>query len=174
VLVKQAYLLTGAPGAGKTTIIRKAIAGVGRRAGGFYTQEIRSHGVRQGFEIILLNGSTAVLAHVDINSPYRVSKYGVDITNLDKIGVSAIRQAKQDCEIVVVDEIGKMELFSNAFRGAVLEIFDSGKKLLGTIMLSSHPWADQIKQRPEVKVLSVTRATHQQVLQEVLGWLGSK
>ena len=172
--MKQAYLLTGAPGVGKTTIIKEAIARAGARAGGFYTQEIRSHGLRQGFEIVTLNGSTAVLAHVDIHSPSRVSKYGVDITNLDKIGVSAIRKAIEECEIVVVDEIGKMELFSDTFREAVLEALDSGKKLLGTVMLPPHPWADRIKQRPEVNVLLVTRAHHQQLLQEVLGWLGSE
>ena len=170
--MKQVYLLTGAPGVGKTTIIKEAIAGAG--AGGFYTREIRSHGMRHGFELVTMNGGTAVLAHVDIHSPSRVSKYGVDITNLDKIGVSAIRQAVEEYEIVVVDEMGKMELFSDAFREAVLEALDSRKKLLGTIMLPPHPWADHIKQRPEVNVLPVTRANHQQVLQEVLGWLGSK
>ena len=169
--MKQAYLLTGAPGVGKTTILKEAIARAGVRAGGFYTQEIRSLGIRQGFEIVTLNGSTAVLAHVDIHSPSRVSKYGVDITNLDKIGVSAIQEATKECEIVVIDEIGKMELFSDAFREAVLEALESGKRLLGTIMLSSHPWADHIKQRPGVNVLLVTRANHHQVLQEVLGWL---
>jgi nucleoside-triphosphatase len=75
---------------------------------------------------------------------------------------------------VVIDEIGKMELFSSAFREAVLEAIDSGKKVLGTIMLPSHPWADKIKQRPEVKVLQVSRANRQQVLGEVMGWLGEQ
>jgi len=169
--VKQAYLLSGAPGAGKTTLIRQAIATIKERAGGFYTGEIRSQGVRQGFEIITLDGSSAILAHVDIQSPYRVSKYGVDTDNLDKVGVTTLRRAIQECDIVVIDEIGKMELFSPAFREAVLEALESGKKLLGTIMLPPHPWADQIKQDPRVKVLLVSRTNHQQVLEELLRWL---
>ena len=169
--MKQACLLSGAPGAGKTTLIRQAIATVKERAGGFYTGEIRSQGVRQGFEIITLDGSSAILAHVDIQSPYQVSKYGVDTDNLDKVGVAALRRAIQECEVVVIDEIGKMELFSPAFREAVLEALGSGKKLLGTIMLSPHPWADQIKQDPRVKVLLVSRENHQQVLEELLRWL---
>lgn len=169
--MKQAYLLSGAPGVGKTTIIKQALATVKERAGGFYTQEIRSHGVRQGFEIVTLDGHTTVLAHINIHSPCRVSKYGVDTDNLDKVGVAALRRAIQGCDIVVIDEIGKMELFSFAFREAVLEALNSGKKLLGTIMLPSHPWADQIKQEPRVKVLLVSRTNHQQVLEEVLGWL---
>jgi nucleoside-triphosphatase len=169
--VKQAYLLSGAPGAGKTTLIRQAIATIKERVGGFYTDEIRSQGVRQGFEIITLDGSSAILAHVDIRSPCRVSKYGVDTDNLDKVGVAALRRAIKECDIVVIDEIGKMELFSPAFREAVLEALESGKKLLGTIMLPSHPWADQIKRDPRVKVLLVSRTNHQQVLEQLLGWL---
>ena len=169
--MKQAYLLSGAPGVGKTTIIKQAIDMMRERAGGFYTREIRSQGVRQGFEIITLDGSSAILAHVDIHSPHRVSKYGVDTDNLDKVGVAALRRAIQECDIVVIDEIGKMELFSLAFREAVLEALESGKKLLSTIMLPSHPWADQIKQDPRVKVLLVSRTNHQQVLEELLGWL---
>jgi nucleoside-triphosphatase len=171
--VKQAYLLSGAPGVGKTTIIRQAIATVKERAGGFYTIEIRSQGVRQGFEIITLDGSSATLAHVNIRSPHRVSKYGVDTDNLDKVGVAALRRAIQECDIVVIDEIGKMELFSVAFREAVWEALESRKKLLGTIMLPSHPWADQIKRDPRVKVLLISRTNHQQVLEELLEWLKS-
>jgi len=171
--MKQAYLLSGAPGVGKTTLIKQAIAMVKGKAGGFYTQEIRSQGVRQGFEIVTLDGSRAILAHVGIRSPYRVSKYGVDTENLDKVGVVALRRAIQECDIVVIDEIGKMELFSLAFREAVLEALNSRKKLLGTIMLPSHPWANQIKQDPRVKVLLVSRTNHQQVLEEVVGWLRS-
>ena len=169
--MKQACLLSGAPGAGKTTLIRQAIATVKQRAGGFYTGEIRSQGVRQGFEIITLDGSSAILAHVDIQSPYRVSKYGVDTDNLDKVGVAALRRAIHECEVVVIDEIGKIELFSVAFREVVWEALESGKKLLGTIMLPPHPWAEQIKRDPRVKVLLVSRANHQQVLEELLRWL---
>ena len=172
--MKRAYLLCGAPGVGKTTLIKQAIAKVGGVAGGFYTQEIRSRGVRKGFEIVTLDGERAVLAHVDFSSPYRVSKYGVDISSLDRVGASALQKAIHDCDIVVIDEIGKMELFSLAFREAVLEALNSGKKVLGTIMLPSHPWADQIKKRPEVKVLQVTRTNHQKVLEEVVGWLKDK
>jgi nucleoside-triphosphatase len=172
--MKRVYLLSGVPGVGKTSLIKEAIAAARGRAGGFYTQEIRKQGIRLGFEIITLDGYRAVLASVDFPSPNRVSKYGVDTNNLDKVGVSAVRRATQGYDIVVIDEIGKMELFSSAFREAVLEAIDSGKKVLGTIMLPSHPWADKIKQRPEVKVLQVSRANRQQVLGEVMGWLGEQ
>jgi len=169
--MKQVYLLTGRPGTGKTSIIKQAVAGMKSKAGGFYTEEIRSQGVREGFRLVTLDGRSAILAHIDIHSPYRVSKYGVDIDSLDRVGVSALHQAAEECDLVVIDEIGKMELFSANFREAVLHIIDSGKKVLGTIMLSPNPWADAIKRQPQVNLVSVTRANYQQVLGELLQWL---
>ena len=133
--MKQAYLLTGKPGVGKTTLIREALSQAKKTPGGFYTREIRSQALRQGFEIVTLDGLTAVLAHVSFESPYRVSKYGVNVDNLNSVGVAAIRRAIKECDLIVIDEIGKMELLSLDFREAVLEALGSSRKVLGTIML---------------------------------------
>jgi len=141
------------------------------KAGGFYTEEIRSEGVRQGFRLVTLDGQSAILAHVNIHSQHRVSKYGVDIDNLDRVGVSALLKAAQQCDLVVADEIGKMELFSANFREAILQIIDSGKRVLGTIMLNANPWADAIKLKPQVNLVVVTRVNYPQVLDELLHWL---
>lgn len=171
--MKKLLLLTGAPGAGKTTIIKEALSRVNERAGGFYTREIREQGVRQGFELVTLEGEATVLAHVNAPGGHRVSKYGVRVENLDAVGVTAIRRAIQECDVVVIDEIGKMELFSPSFRDAVRDALMSGKKVLGTIMLKPHPWADEIKRSPEVELITVTRTNHQQVLNSILRWLGA-
>ena len=171
--METVYLLTGSPGAGKTTIIREALARSKARAGGFYTEEIRVAGVRQGFKIATLDGQDVILAHVDISGPNRVSRYGVDTDTLDRVGVTAIYQAISECDLIVVDEIGKMELFSSRFEEAVLKAIDSNRKVLGTIMLSPHPFADKIKCHPRVKVVQVSRANHAQVLGEVMKWLQS-
>jgi nucleoside-triphosphatase len=64
-----------------------------------------------------------------------------------------------------------MELFSPRFREAVLKAIDNGKKVLGTIMLNPHPFADDVRRRPNVKVIELTRANHDQVLKEILDWL---
>ncbi len=169
--MKQVCLLTGSPGTGKTSLIKQVVDKVQGKAGGFYTEEIRSQGVRQGFKLITLDGQDAILAHIDIDSPYRVSRYGVDIDSLDRVGVSALHKAAQQCDLVVIDEIGKMELFSVNFREAVLQIIDSGRMVLGTIMLNSNPWADAIKRQPQVNLITVTRANYHQVLEELLHWL---
>jgi len=171
--MKQVYLLTGRPGSGKTSLIKQVATQMKGKAGGFYTEEIRSQGVREGFRLVTLDGEEAMLAHVNIHSPYRVSKYGVDIDALERVGVPALHKAAQQCELVVIDEIGRMELFSDNFRGAVSQIIDSGKRILGTIMLSPNPWADAIKRQPQVNLITVTRDNYQQVLEELLHWLNA-
>lgn len=169
--MKRVYLLTGKPGTGKTSLIKQVVAELKGQAGGFYTEEIRAQGTRLGFRLTTLDGQEAVLAHVNSPSQYRVSKYGVDVESLDRVGVSALRGAVEQSDLVVVDEIGKMELFSPRFREVVLALISSGKKVLGTIMLNPHPWADTIKRHPQVKLVELTRDNHTQVLADLHHWL---
>lgn len=167
----QAYLLTGMPGTGKTSIIRQAISQSNCNAGGFYTQEIRSMGIREGFQIVTLDGKEGMLAHIAIESPFRVGKYGVDISVLDSIGIDAIHNAVKQCDLVVIDEIGKMELFSPRFITAVQEALSSSKRVLGTITLKPHPLADAIRQSRSIRVAELTRNNQKYVLAEILTWL---
>jgi nucleoside-triphosphatase len=100
--LKEVYLLTGRPGTGKTSLIKQVASHMNGQAGGFYTEEIRSRGVREGFKLITLDGEEAILAHVDIRSPYRVSKYGVDVDVLDRVGVPALRKAVLQSNLVII------------------------------------------------------------------------
>jgi len=169
--VKKVLLLTGKPGTGKTAIIKEAIAKTKLKAGGFYTEEIRIGNIRQGFRIISLDGREAILAHINISSPYHIGKYKIDIESLNKVGVPAIQRASKECDLVVIDEIGKMELLSPQFREAMLQAINNGKKVLGTIMLNPQPLVDEIKCHPEVKVLLVINSNRNRVLKEILNWL---
>jgi len=169
--MKRALLLTVKPGTGKTALIKEALARTRVKGDGFYTKEIRTRGIRQGFQIVTLGGQEAILAHVGISSPYHVSKYKVDIEALNRVGVSALRQALKESDLIVIDEIGKMELLSPLFREVVTQAINSDKKVLGTIMLNSHPFTDEIKRHAEVEVLLVTRDNHIEVMKKVLSWL---
>ena len=169
--MQYVYLLTGRPGSGKTSLIKDEVTRIEGRAGGFYTEEIRSQGTRQGFKLITLDGEECVLAHVNIHSPYRVSKYGVDIAALERIGVPALQRAIREYDLVVIDEIGKMELFSTKFRESVSQIFESGKKVLATIMLNPNPSADVFKNKTGVNLITLTRDNYQSVLSQLLHWL---
>jgi nucleoside-triphosphatase len=171
--MKPVYLLTGNPGSGKTSLIKQAVAESQIKAGGFYTGEIRSGAIRLGFRLVTLDGQEAVLAHIDFSKRFRVGKYGVDVAALDKIGVPALRQAAARDNLVVIDEIGKMEMLSANFREAVLEITGSGQRVLGTIMLQANPWADAVKRQPRVNLVTLTRATYQKVLDDLRNWLAA-
>jgi nucleoside-triphosphatase len=168
---KTAFLLTGRPGCGKTTLIRRLVEGLGVPAGGFYTEEIRRGSRREGFALTTLDGQTATLASVHDRSRQRVSKYGVNVEAVDEVGAPAIEQATARAALVVIDEIGKMELFSNRFRQAVLSALESGKPIVASIMLAPHPWADAIKARPEVEVILVTEANRSQIQRDLLARL---
>ncbi len=169
--MKSVYLLTGSPGSGKTSLIKQTLAGLSLQAGGFYTEEIRERGTRLGFKLVTLGGEEAILAHIDFKKPPRVGKYGVDIGAINRVGTAALRQASRNGDLVVIDEIGRMELLSEEFRNTITEIIGSGRKVLGTIMLAADPVADTIKSQPGVHLEIVTRNNHVQVLEDLRIWL---
>ncbi len=108
-------LLTGRPGCGKTTLIQRVVKNLALPAGGFYTKEIRRRGVRVGFKLITLGGKEAVFADVNFKTSERVGKYGLDLAKLETVGVPAIHEAISAQQLVVIDEIGPMEIRSAIF-----------------------------------------------------------
>ena len=164
-------ILTGRPGIGKTTIIKAVIAHLGDRAGGFYTEELLGPGGRKGFRLITLDGQAAVMAHVDFRSRSQVGRYGVKVDVIDHVGASAIRSAVDHHPIVIVDEIGKMELFSSQFQSAVLKAVSGSKIVLATAMLDDQPWLLALKSLPNVTVWEVTKPNRTRMVEQVLNWL---
>jgi nucleoside-triphosphatase len=164
----RTILLTGRPGSGKTTLIRRVLARLAGPAGGFYTQEIREAGRRMGFEIITLDGGRGILAHVDISSKHRISKYGVDLSALETFALPAMLAAVEHNKLVVIDEIGPMELLSPEFRQVVLDILGSSASVLGSIVWRSTPFTDQIKSRPDVTLLEVTPENREELFEVIL------
>jgi len=162
--MKRHILLVGVPGCGKTTVVRRTVERL-RDAGaavfGFWTGEIREAGVRKGFDIESLSGKRAVMAHVTFRGGPRVSRYGVDMGAINDVAVAEIQRAlaagRADA-VLIMDEIGKMELLSPEFRAAVNAALDAPLRILATAMTRPHPFVDAVKRRPDVEIVSVTCA----------------
>jgi nucleoside-triphosphatase len=168
----RTLLLTGRPGIGKTTVIKTVAGWLGERAGGFYTEEIRDQGRRKGFRLVALDGQAAVMAHVDLRGKGRprVSRYGVDVGAIERLGVSALRRAMEEEQVLVVDEIGKMELFCKPFKDAVLQAVDGPHTLLAAAMSRPNPWVDRLKDMPQVTIWEVTAGNRDEIAERVLEW----
>jgi len=149
-------LITGPPGAGKTTVIQKVAEALGEREGGFYTTELKVGGQRTGFNINTLNGKTAPLAVVRGGVGPRVGRYVVNLVGIDQVAVPSILHAISDAKVVMIDEIGKMELYSVAFRNAVHRAFSAPGPVVATIMERQNEFCDEIKRRPDVVLLHVS------------------
>ncbi|MBW2039941.1 MAG: NTPase [Deltaproteobacteria bacterium] len=150
-------LLTGPPGIGKTTVVQKVLKGVYLKAGGFFTQEMRKGGKRVGFSLKTLEGEEGVLAHIDYKGRCRVGKYVVDLPLFEAMALPALEEGLREKELIIIDEIGKMELFSQRFQEMVKQILDQEERhLLGVIHQGREPFIASIKRRPDVEVISVT------------------
>lgn len=161
-------LITGHPGIGKTTLIIKLSKELkDLHPIGFYTAEIRKDGIRKGFKLISFSGRKGLLSHVDIKSLYRVSKYGVDIKSFDDF-LDSISFLDPAAYLIMIDEIGKMECFSEKFRTLIRKILDSDKLLIATISLKGIGLISEIKKRDDIKIFEITQSNRDFLLLEIL------
>jgi nucleoside-triphosphatase len=152
--VKKNIFLTGAPSSGKTTVIRKVIAGLHFPANGFYTEEERVDGKRVGFVMTTLDGRRGYLAHQGTRSDFHVRRYGVSIENIECIAVPSIIPVEG--KVIILDEIGKMECFSDVFRKAAITALDSPNVVVGTITFGGDDFVLGIKKRTDIEIHEVT------------------
>lgn len=163
-------LLTGAPGVGKTTVIKKAVRRLGERADGFFTEELEAGGRVQSLRAVSLAGQDAIVARREAEGPVRVGEYAVDLAALDEVAATAVRRAVARKRIVVIDGIDLLALASAALRAAIFEALDAPQPLLGVISREEHPDLEAIRGRPDTLVLEVTRANRDQLLDRI--WFG--
>ena len=162
-------LLTGLPGCGKTTAIMKILASLDcEKVAGFYTQEIRENNNRKGFRWKRLNGTTRILAHVDIKGRFKVGKYGVDVAGFEKSVVPILDPEQTDAELFIIDEIGKMECLSKKFVTAVHRLFASDKSVLATVARKGAGLISEVKNCPGTQLFKLTRENRDKTIDEIL------
>ena len=167
-------LISGLPRSGKTTLVRRLLEQeiLKNKAGGFFTEEIREQGERVGFMIHTIpEGKRALLARKDFLSCFRVGSYGINTKALEDLGCQSIEKSLQKKKIVVIDEIGKMELCSDRFRIVLLEALNSSHKVLATIMERPNPFTDKIKHRTDVKLFTLNRKNFTSVFEKSKEWM---
>jgi len=155
---------------GKTTALRRAAEALSDlRIRGFTTGDIREGKERVGFRIQTFDGDEAVLAHVNIQSPYRVGKYGVDLATLDRVATDQL--SAKGADVVFVDEIGKMETFSKAFVERVEALLESSTVVVASVGQRGEGFIDEVKRRRDVFLWKLTRANRDHIPEEIAAWV---
>jgi len=152
-------ILTGTPGCGKTTLVRRIVEQLrDLRLAGFITNEQRDDdGRRVGFHVIGLNGGSVMLASVKSESKTRVGKYGVELPGFEKLTRGELQRPGEEVDLFVVDEVGKMECFSQLFVRQMQKLLDGRTPLLLTVAMKGSGFIALLKQRGGVELIEVTR-----------------
>lgn len=160
-------LVEGRPGVGKTTLAKRVVVRL-QQAGlgvcGFTTSEIRIAGRRVGFEVDPIGGRTEVLAHVDLPGPPRVGRYGVDLAAFER---AALPSLQEPGDVVVIDELGKMELASTRFVDAVHDLLASDRPVFASAHAHRHPVTDRIKHDAGIEKLRITVSNRDRLVEQI-------
>ncbi len=168
---KHVLLITGRPGIGKTTVIRRVAASLsGWQLAGFYTEEIRVAGQRQGFRAATFDGSERVMAHLDFHGPHRVGRYGVDVSVIDQLADSELG-LKSAVDCYLVDEIGRMECLSPGFIAAMRKLFKSETLVVAAIAQRGGGFIAEVKQMKGAELWEVNRANRDELSERAAAWL---
>lgn len=148
-------LVTGPPGIGKTTVIvdlAKWLSGLA--IAGFFTEEIRLGKQREGFRAATFSGQSCVLAHVKQRSRHCVGRYGVDVAAFETL---VLPEFARPCDVLLIDEIGKMECFSSSFVATVRQLLDGSTPLVATVAVRGGGFITEVKARSDVQIWNVTK-----------------
>ena len=170
----EKILITGPPRCGKSTLISKLIEYYNNKKDytiyGFLTPEIRERGNRIGFNIVdIYSGKISQLARVgDFKTKYKLGKYNVFIQEFDKYIEDYLSLEEKTIDLIVIDEIGKMELFSDKFQNFIKNMFSLKISILATIGLKlSHPLKTYLLNLPSVLLLNLNKRNSQLVFEKV-------
>jgi nucleoside-triphosphatase len=162
------------PGIGKTTLIRKVAAEMQqRRIGGFYTEEIRRSGQRQGFRLVTFNGKQGIIAHADFDHRHRVGKYGVDVNAIDRFADITL-SISEDTDVYVVDEIGKMECLAPRFVSRMEALLSSDKVIIATVGKKGSGLIEKVKHWPDSQLWEITHENRDALVTQVIAWIDQR
>nr|GMD26047.1 cancer-related nucleoside-triphosphatase [Ipomoea batatas] len=183
----KCFLVTGPPGVGKTTLIIKVLESLrssnpNLKLQGFYTREIREGTQRVGFEVVTLDGRKGLLASNKISSPEShrwptVGRYRVDVASFESLALPEL-QVKEDTDLFIIDEVGKMELYSSSFFPAVLKILETGVPLLASVPIPKAgrdiPGVARLKNHPGAAIFTLNPSNRDAIKEHIYSLLSDQ
>jgi nucleoside-triphosphatase len=149
-------LVTGTPGIGKTTVIRKVVEQLRPLPmSGFYTEETRDGARRTGFRVVTLDGDRGPLASVGKGGGPHVGRYTVDVEGFEEAALSSL-ELRAEVALYVIDEIGKMEGYSDRFIEATRRLLESDVPILASVALRGAGVIEEVKSHPRAELIHVT------------------
>lgn len=169
-------LLTGRPGSGKTTAVAKLARELQQRdvpLTGFLTEEVRASGARIGFDLVGFDGSREILARKGLGAKQKVGRYGVDVAAVDAFSKRVLDGIRSLPEpgLVIIDEVGKMELFSQTFQDLVTQVVEGSHPFLLTITQAPLELPRELLARDDVEVHELTPENRQALPDQILARL---
>ncbi len=168
-------VLTGEPGIGKTTLIKKLAKVLRNKVIGFWTEEVRDPKTkkRTGFKVVSTEGKSLLFASKTFTSKHLVGSYGVNVQRFESVALPILEKALQEDKVVLVDEVGKMELFSKPFRDLIRElIHDTRKDMVITIPIRDvHPLVAEIRRLKGAVLLEINKENRDGLLEDILNLL---
>lgn len=173
--MNKKILLTGLPGVGKTTIIRKVINNIFLNSGmigGFFTKEIRENNRRVGFQVkTILSCEIDIIAHEQHKSSYKMHNFGINLNAFEKTLLMELKNCvKRNVSLIVIDEIGIMETKSFKYCQKLLEILNGHKPILGVLKKKENPFLNKIRQVSDLNIIEVNRANRNDVSRKITQW----
>ena len=160
--------ITGPPGIGKTSLIKRLIKDLGPLiVRGFFIEEIIENNVCKGFRVVTMELRDQILGHVYIEGPHRMAGFGINVEGFEKLVLPQLKIA-QEVDLYIIDEIGRMECLSGKFCEQVKQIMNSPIPLIATLAGSEIPDMFHLKNRKDVSVLQVTQKNKEHLWKNVL------
>jgi len=172
-MASKEIFITGLPHCGKSTLLNRVIEGIPQKQG-FVTLEIPGDdGQRSGFKIVTAKGTEAVLASTELDTPIRVSRYSVSVENLDGV-IPELSEIKPG-DVLYIDEIGQMELYSERFKGLVRKFLDSDNIVIFAVSkIYSDEFIQSLLSRPNMHLIEVTSENREESYIQIKQLLSQK
>ena len=161
------YLLIGQPRCGKSTLLERIVAEIPQKQG-FLTKEVLRGGKRIGFSVVSNGNPICTLAHVDFITDFEVSKYYVDVQGFEWVLNEPLFFQYTPEQVLYLDEIGQMQLFSPTFKKLVRNYLDAPNLFLGTLSAVYHNnFTKALRKRSDVTILEVTPGNREDMYHEL-------